>query len=124
MIRRTIVAMWIRSTLLALLLFGCTNSNNNSNNTLRPLVATPAETGSKPPSLPQEGPEAQTSNTAVPPAPAPQEPPLAMVEKPARSSVPLAIQKEAVVRLQPTKAHTSANLVEGSVDDLAFFGER
>ncbi len=47
-----------------------------------------------------------------------------MVENPPRSSVPLSLRTEAIVKLQPKKARTSANLVEGSVDDLAFFGER
>ncbi len=111
--------MWIRSTLIALMIVGCVRRDSN----MRPLVANTPPATSQPATAPAPPEKPQTpSRPAVTLAAAPEEPP-PMVEKPARSPIPLSLQVEATVKLQPKKARTSANLVEGSVDDLAFFGE-
>lgn len=108
--------MWIRSTLIALMLVGCIRNDSN----MRPLVANTPPQPSQPVPEPPEQPEPPRIPTR--PAAAPEKP-LPMVEKPPRSPTPLSLQAEATVKLQPRKARTSANLVEGSVDGLAFFGE-
>lgn len=48
----------------------------------------------------------------------------AAAEAPARAAEPLPIREEARVRLQPERAQTSGNTVEGAVSGVAFFGER
>lgn len=48
----------------------------------------------------------------------------AAAEAPARAAEPLPIREQARVRLQPARAQTSGNTVEGAVSGVAFFGER
>lgn len=84
-----------------------------------PAPPAPTQPTQRPSPAPTPGPYAQPPPGRSQPAPPP-----AMVESPPRSATPLALRVEATVRLQPERAQTSGNNVEGTVAGVAFLGER
>lgn len=116
--------VWVRSSLLLLAIASCGRGGTQ--------VQPPAAEGAVAhgDSLRQPGesepvaasPEAAAAQAEDTPEAATE--PIGSVENPPRSSVPLGLQPEATVKLQPKQARTSGNLVEGTVGGVAFLGER
>ncbi|MCA9637172.1 MAG: hypothetical protein KC420_14190 [Myxococcales bacterium] len=120
--------MRTRSVLLALVIAAC----DRGGEPITPLVA---DGGARPTGASAPEPAAAASHTptptpsprpvqasAPPPKQSPSEALAAAPESPPRAAAPLPIREEARVKLQPERAHTSGNLVEGTVSSVAFLG--
>lgn len=122
----TIAQMWARSSLLLLAIASCARGGTN----VQPPLAEGTVENNR---APEEGQPAEGARVAESPENPVQSPentpeiatdPVGMVENPPRSSIPLGLQPEATVKLQPKQARTSGNLVDGTVGGVAFLGER
>jgi hypothetical protein len=116
----------LRALLLLLAVAGCAHEAES----ITPLVATASQPAPLASPAAHDSPVTALPLPAAPPLPAsapplsPSEALAAAPEAPPRAAAPLPIREEARIKLQPERARTSGNLVEGTVSGVAFFGPR